>query len=105
MGVRVPSRRDVPLTPRVIDQASLDDPAASLRELIEHADTLDRLVESAEVNIAVLAHKTAQSASRVETRAAELAELLARGEQGQHPETRSEETPETVGGTRSEADL
>jgi septal ring factor EnvC (AmiA/AmiB activator) len=163
MAVHVPSPGDVLITPRVLDQASFDDLAASLQALIKQAGTaagdlrgtlgelaegraetarssgflqerlrvsarmlkafqtqiehaealletlrrrqqgteramaqideridlagdraeaLARLVESAEVNIAVLAHKTAQAASQGEARAAELAELLARGETG-----------------------
>ncbi|MHC4273631.1 MAG: hypothetical protein ACYTF2_08295 [Planctomycetota bacterium] len=165
MAVRVPSPGDVLITPRVLDQASFDDLAASLQALIKQADAaagelrgvlgklgegraesvnasgflqerlrvsarmlkafqtqiehaealletlrrrqqdteramarideridlasdraeaLTRLVESAEVNIAVLAHKTAQAASGAEARAAELAELLARGPGGTH---------------------
>ena len=52
MGVRVPSPGDVVITPRGLDRASFDD--------------LARLVESAEVNIAVAAHKIARAATRSE---------------------------------------
>jgi ABC-type transporter Mla subunit MlaD len=175
MGVRVPSPGDVVITPRVLDQASFDDLAASLQVLIkqahaaggelrgvlgelaearaetatssgflqerlgvsvrmlkafqtqiEHvdslletlrarqqdvqhamadideridlardrADALARLVESAEVNIAVLAHKTARAASRAEVKAEELARVVARAQDMHRPGTRSEEIRE-----------
>jgi chromosome segregation ATPase len=68
----------------------------------ERTDALTRLVESAEVNIAVLAHKSAKAAGRAEARAAELAQLLERADMLQRPETRSEEIRETMGGTHSE---
>jgi ABC-type transporter Mla subunit MlaD len=183
MGVGVPSPGDVVITPRVLDQSSFDDLAASLQKLIkqshaagdelrgvladvvaaraetgksssflqerlrvsvrmltafqtqiEHVesllDTLNRrqqdaeramaqideridlarqrtdalaeLVESAEVNITVLAHKSAKAAGRAEARASELAQLLAWADELQPREPRSEETRETAGGTHSE---
>jgi ABC-type transporter Mla subunit MlaD len=184
MGVRVPTPGDVVITPRVLDQASFDDLAASLQDLIRHAhaagdelrgvldelaesraetgrsssflqerlrvsvhmltafqtqieqveslldtlrrrqqdaeramaeideridlagqrtETLARLVESAEVNITVLAHKSAKAAGRAEARASELAQLLAWADELHRRETRSEETRETGGGTHAEA--
>ncbi|MHC4615670.1 MAG: hypothetical protein ACYTAU_19115 [Planctomycetota bacterium] len=58
----------------------------------QRTEALAELVESAEVNITVLAHKSAKAAGRAEARAAELAQLLARADELHHRETRSEET-------------
>ena len=73
---------------------------AEIDERISRADqrteALARLVESAEVNITVLAHKSAQAAGRAEARASELAQLLAWADELHPRETRSEETRETA---------
>ncbi len=61
----------------------------------DRTDALARLVESAEVNIAVLAHKTARAAGRAGDKAEELARMVARAQDMHCPETRSEEIRET----------
>ena len=68
----------------------------------QRTEALDRLVESAEVNITVLAHKSAKAAGRAEARAGELAQLLAWADELHCRETRSEETRETMGATHAE---
>jgi chromosome segregation ATPase len=62
----------------------------------QRTEALSRLVESAEINITVLAHKSAKAAGRAEARASELAQLLAWADELHRRETRGEETRETA---------
>jgi hypothetical protein len=77
MGVRVPSAGEVLITPRVLDQASFDDLAASLQALIKQAGTTSGELRGVLRELAE---------GRAEASAAELAKLLARGERGHCPD-------------------